>query len=689
MFLSKLKMWNFRKYGTKENEDAGITVVFNDRLNLIVGENDSGKTAIIDAIKLALGTQSYDNVRVEENDFYMGKDGIRTNLLKIECTFENLSDIEAGRFLEWIYIDEEGNPKLEVRLTARIKDNKITLRKTGGKEDLDVNFEASENLRVTYLKPLRDAEHELNPGYRSRFAQVLKSHPIFKNNGDTHKIEEIMKGANKNIEEYFRGSMSQDSNYDNTDSDSREETKVQLDYKDDPSSIISSISNTLSNFLGNDKDQYDVNINISEMELNKILSRLMLKIDENKVGLGTLNQLYMAMELLLLDIKEKNNEFGLALIEEIEAHIHPQAQLRVIKHLEENIKSQTILTTHSITLASIANLNSLILCRNNNSYSLNNKYTRLSSGDYEFLERFLDSTKANLFFAKGVIMVEGDAENILIPTIAKIIEKPLYMHGVSIVNVGNVAFLRYSNIFISKEGDKTIGIPTSIVTDLDVRPIQYYQDDDNNSKFKGYKIYKINDFDEYFTNEDDSKQRVKEILGKEQSERFKKGEYQAQIEVIDNSYEKFKEVINAKKEEKYSFKDIKVFTNNWTMEFDLALSCIREYVYAAVLIAKDIKSDEGIVDSIDIDKYIGKAKEEIDQSTKDGKDDMDIAYNIYKPLLKGNASKAVCAQYLSKILLNKSNEDKDLVGKILEDEYLKYILDSIYHATNSKSEVAE
>ena len=106
MFLSKLKIWNFRKYGTKENEDAGIEVVFNDRLNLIVGENDSGKTAIIDAIKLVLCTQSYDNVKLEENDFYRGTDGRRTNYLKIECTFENLSDIESGRFLEWIYIDE-------------------------------------------------------------------------------------------------------------------------------------------------------------------------------------------------------------------------------------------------------------------------------------------------------------------------------------------------------------------------------------------------------------------------------------------------------------------------------------------------------------------------------------------------------------------------------------------------------
>ena len=228
MFLSRLKIWNFRKYGTKKNGDAGIEIAFNERLNLIVGENDSGKTAIIDAIKLVLGTQSYDNIRLEENDFYRKKDGIRTDSLKIECTFENLSDLEAGRFLEWIYIDDEGKAKLEVRLIARIKDNKITIRKNGGKEGIDINFEASENLRVTYLKPLRDAEHELNPGYRSRFAQVLKSHPIFKNNGNIHEIESIMENANKNIEEYFKGSILQDNNQDNTDSDSTEENNVNL-----------------------------------------------------------------------------------------------------------------------------------------------------------------------------------------------------------------------------------------------------------------------------------------------------------------------------------------------------------------------------------------------------------------------------------------------------------------------------
>ncbi len=667
MFLEKLKIWNFRKYGVSDNGEAGTEVVFKNGLNLIVGENDSGKTAIIDAIKLALGTQSYDNIRVEENDFHREKNSVRSDFLKIECTFKDLSNIEAGKFLEWIYLDDKGEAKLEVRLVAKRKDNKITIRKTGGKEGVDISFEASENLRVTYLKPLRDAEHELNPGYRSRFAQVLKSHPIFKNNGDSHKIEEIMKDANKNIENYFKGSIEE------------------KDIENNPSSIINTITGTLDNFLGSNKDKYDVNINISEMELNKILSRLMLKIDEDKVGLGTLNQLYMAMELLLLDLKEKNNEFGLALIEEVEAHIYPQAQLRVIKYLEENIKSQTILTTHSITLASIVNLNSLILCKNNNAYSLNSQNTCLSAGDYEFLERFLDSTKANLFFAKGVIMVEGDAENILIPTIAKIIGKPLYIDGVSVVNIGNVAFLRYINIFISKERDKTIGIPTSIVTDLDVRPIEYYLDEDNKSEIKKYIIYKINRTNEMFINKDDSKKRLKEILGEN---RLDEAVFNQNV-TIEDDYIKYKNIVRERKAEKYNLLDIKAFTNDWTMEFDLALSCIKTYLYAAILIAKDIKSNENIIENIEIEKYINKSKQDINDLVQAGKNNMDIAYQIYKPLLKGNASKAVSAQYLSEILLNKvtESESEELVNNIKSDKHIKYIVDAIYHVTKNQNGV--
>ena len=69
MYLSNIKLWNFRKFGTtceidlaNPNLDLNLT----KGLNVIIGENDSGKTAIIDAIKLVLKTHSYDYIRVDD-----------------------------------------------------------------------------------------------------------------------------------------------------------------------------------------------------------------------------------------------------------------------------------------------------------------------------------------------------------------------------------------------------------------------------------------------------------------------------------------------------------------------------------------------------------------------------------------------------------------------------------------------
>ena len=121
------------------------------------------------------------------------------------------------------------------------------------------------------------------------------------------------------------------------------------------------------------------------------------------------------------------------------------------------------------------------------------------------------------------------------------------------------------------------------------------------------------------------------------------------------------------------------------MEFDIALSCIKEYLYAAVLIAKDIHENEMEIESIQIDSYIEKSKEIINDM-QPSCDIMEIAYQIYRPLLNKEASKAVCAQYLSKILLQEIDKDGDLLNKILEDNYLKYIIEAINHVTFIESE---
>ena len=154
MFLSKLKLKNFRKYEKLE-------VPFKKGVNVLIGENDSGKTAIIDAIRILLGTQSHEYYYMDEKDFNNSNEE-----MEIECTFsfkEN-SDSKVAKFLEWITFNDEKKPELIVRLKAIKKELKIKRTVTAGEVDLDTRFDLLDELRVTYLKPLRDANTELIAG---------------------------------------------------------------------------------------------------------------------------------------------------------------------------------------------------------------------------------------------------------------------------------------------------------------------------------------------------------------------------------------------------------------------------------------------------------------------------------------------------------------------------------------------
>ena len=96
--------------------------------------------------------------------------------------------------------------------------------------------------------------------------------------------------------------------------------------------------------------------------------------------------------------------------------------------------------------------------------------TELEPSDYRFLKRFLDVTKSNLFFARGVMIVEGDAENILLPTLAKLLGRDFTENGVSIVNVGGVGLRRYARIFRRKgvrpeDEHLQFSVPVACVTD--------------------------------------------------------------------------------------------------------------------------------------------------------------------------------------------------------------------------------
>lgn len=677
MYLKELKLWNFRKYQSSDvNGEPGLVVNFKEGLNVLVGENDSGKTSIVDAIKLTLGTKSHDYVRVDSQDFSVADDGRRADELKIECVFKGLDDSQAGMFLEFINFNQDGVVELRLQLNAKEKNGRVISSITAGIGDLGVRFDAADLLRATYLKPLRDAENELTPGHRSRLAQVLGKHQLFEKKEKSHVLERYFKVANQRVKSFF-------------EKDNLEEDEVFEVEQNEPGAkaITSFIDKTLQSFMGTsfDDNNYKSFVDVSKNELSSILRKLSLNVDENKVGLGTLNQLFIALELLLFEIEKSYN---IALIEEIEAHLHPQAQLRLIKSLQEssNANAQYIITTHSITLASVIKLENIILCKDRTAFPMGNEYTLLSSGDYKFLERFLDATKANLFFAKGVIFVEGDSENLLIPILADLLDKPLHKYGVSVVNLGNTAFVRYSNIY-NRRDDKNFDVPVSIITDLDVKPqvvnptqeyIVYRLPNDKRIEIASKFFITLESIVEtVFSSKEGVIAAIKEenSLDDFSKHRGLKQYIEDSLEEV-NDFNVYKKTIRENKLKKYSSDTVKVYLNNWTLEYDIALSGIREYMLCAIRVSKMIKNNEDIMTKINLTYELGEAKKKINEWEEEGQSQEKIAYQIYEDLLEKRASKAVAAQYLGELLLSSTEQVKPI---IVSDEKLKFLVDAIYY----------
>ncbi|ESU28747.1 hypothetical protein FLJC2902T_13410 [Flavobacterium limnosediminis JC2902] len=436
-----------------------MEIHFKKGMNILIGENDSGKSAILDAIKLVLKTHAYEWIKIEENDFYNEGDDI-ASITRIEIEFSGINDLEASNFTEWCgWQDEEvenesgikelkPRPKLILIYQAELREGKII--PTDVRAGMDgygylLTAEAKEYLKCTYLKALRDADNELTAKKNSRLSQILKQHDLFKKKSKDVKLEfeKIFIEASDRISDEFK----------------KPGSEYYLKIKKTIDQYIQSFINESS----------ESKIDLGGSEISSILEKISLGIlDHKNLGLGTMNRLFMAAELLHLK-KENWNGLKLCMIEELEAHLHPQAQLKIVNRLKEEKDIQYILTTHSPNITSQADLKNIIICRNKQLYTLSEGNTKLEPKNYKYLERFLDVTKSNLFFSKGNFVVEGWSEEILLPELAKKLGYDLTKSEFSIINVASTAYLHFAKIFLRNDGAK-MGIPISIITDLDNRP---------------------------------------------------------------------------------------------------------------------------------------------------------------------------------------------------------------------------